>query len=152
MSNDITLEDLKFPDGIVRYSTTNEWARSRRDCVEIGITDFAQAAMRGFMRDEHLQSIFLDGQLKPGDQVEAGEVIGEVHSSKTSSEIYAPVSGTVLAINGVQEHGVHLVPVADVENDPYGKGWLVHLRPNNRSDEDKLLPAEDYIAQCKEAH
>ena len=152
MSNEIKFEDLKFPDDIVRYSATNEWVCSFRDAVEIGITDYAQAAMRGFMRDEHLQSIFVDGSLKVGDEVEVGDVIGEVHSSKTTSDIYTPLSGTVIGINGTKQHGVYLIPVADVENDPYGKGYLIRIRPNNEADEDELLSAKEYMLQCKDAH
>ena len=90
--------------------------------------------------------------VKVGDRVEAGDVIGEVHSSKTSSEIYTPIGGTVVAINGVKQHGVFLIPVGEVEKDPYGAGWMILIRPDNVRDIDALLSVSAYAAQCKEAH
>jgi|CXWL01.1.fsa_nt_gi glycine cleavage system H protein len=145
----IAHKDLKIDPEAV-YSETNEWMKPNEYEIIVGITDYAQAAMRGMMDDEHLQSVYVLGNLKVGDTVDARDVIGEVHSSKTSSEIYTPVSGEIVAINGIKEHGVHLVPVADVESDPYGKGWLIKILPSGMVR--PMCTAEDYAKQSEKEY
>jgi len=125
----IAHKDLKIDLGAV-YSVTNEWMRADDNNITVGITDYAQAAMRGMDDDEHLQSVYVLGSLKVSDHVQVGDVIGEVHSSKTSSDIYSPVAGEIVAINGVRGHGVYLLPTTAVESDPYGAGWLVRVKPD----------------------
>ena len=96
-----------------RYSSDHEWARADGGRVRVGITDYAQDAL-GDVVFVDLPSV--------GTSVEAGDVLGEVESTKSVSEVYAPVAGTVVAVNG---------DVADapekLNQDPYGEGWLCEL-------------------------
>ena len=96
-----------------RYSSDHEWARADGGRVRVGITDYAQDAL-GDVVFVDLPSV--------GTTVEAGDVLGEVESTKSVSEVYAPVAGTVVAVNG---------DVADapekLNQDPYGEGWLCEL-------------------------
>ena len=144
----IAHKDLRIdPDAV--YSKTNEWMRADGDFITVGITDYAQAAMRGMDADEHLQSVYVLGSFKVGDRIDIFDVIGEVHSSKTSSDIYSPMSGEIIAINGAKEHGVHLVPVEDVENDPYGKGWLIRVKVDMTKGPNcaPMFPAKEYAVR-----
>ena len=157
-------KNLKIDPNAV-YSKTNEWMRADGDdVITIGITDYAQAAMRGMDNDEHLQSVYVLGSLKVGDRVEMGDVIGEVHSSKTSSEIYSPLAGEIVAINGTKEHGVYLMPSDEievsggikkktflkVERDPYGDGWLIRIRGNGMVI--AMCSADDYSKQSEQEY
>ncbi len=151
----IAHKDLKIDPNAV-YSKTNEWVRADgADFMTVGITDYAQAAMRGMDADEHLQSVYVLGSLKVGGSVDVGDVIGEVHSSKTSSDIYSPISGEIIAINGTREHGVNLIPVADVESDPYGTGWLIRVKADfNKGVQNcaPMFPAREYALQSKQEY
>ncbi len=97
----------------LRYTSTHEWLRAAEGTVRVGITDYAQDA---------LGDIVFVTLPEPGTVVRAGQSLGEVESTKTVSEIYAPVSGTVTARN------TDLADHAEVINsDPYGRGWLVEI-------------------------
>jgi glycine cleavage system H protein len=100
---------MQIPDDL-RYSSDHEWARADGDVVRVGITDYAQDALGAV--------VFVDLP-KVGTDVSAGGAIGEVESTKSVSEIYAPVSGTITAIND----SLTSAPEA-VNADPYGEGWI----------------------------
>ena len=113
----------------LRYTKEHEWVEERSSTVvRMGITDFAQAA---------LGDIVYIQLPKVGDQLTAGVVCGEVESTKSVSEIYAPVTGKVLAINS----DLDKAPEA-LNSDPYGSGWIAEVELTGESSE--LLSASEY--------
>ncbi|MDQ3784353.1 MAG: glycine cleavage system protein GcvH [Actinomycetota bacterium] len=113
-----------------RYTDQHEWARQDERRVTVGITDFAQ---------DQLGDIVFVGLPTAGTEVQAGEPLGEVESTKSVSDIYSPVSGTVIESNGDLEDNPELV-----NSDPYGKGWLVIIEPAGDGALADLMSAEDY--------
>jgi glycine cleavage system H protein len=122
---------MQIPDDL-RYSTDHEWARASGDVVRVGITDYAQDALGDV--------VFVDLP-KVGNEVAAGAAIGEVESTKSVSEIYAPVSGKVTAINDALSSAPE-----SVNADPYGEGWICEITTSDTSDFDELLDAARYQA------
>jgi glycine cleavage system H protein len=116
----------------LRYSTDHEWARVEGGSVRIGITDYAQDALGDVVFVE-LPEL--------GAQVEKGASCSEVESTKSVSEIYAPVSGTITAVNN---------ELADsperLNDDPYGEGWICVIEASDPGQVDELLDAEGYRA------
>jgi glycine cleavage system H protein len=112
-----------------RYTAEHEWARDDDGRVVVGITDFAQ---------DQLGDVVFVGLPEPGTEVEAGKPLGEVESTKSVSDIYSPVSGTVVEKNAEVEQTPELV-----NEDPYGRGWLVAIDAGGASIEG-LLGADDY--------
>ena len=94
-----------------RYTKEHEWAKHDGDRIVIGITDFAQ---------DQLGDVVFVGLPEEGATVEAGKPLGEVESTKSVSDVYSPVSGTVIQKNPEIESQPELI-----NDDPYGKGWLV---------------------------
>jgi glycine cleavage system H protein len=112
-----------------KYTREHEWARSQDGRIVVGITDFAQ---------DQLGDVVFVGLPEPGTDVEAGQPLGEVESTKSVSDIYSPVTGTVVDRNPEVESNPELV-----NSDPYGSGWLVAIEaPDGGLDE--LMSAEDY--------
>jgi glycine cleavage system H protein len=115
----------------LKYAKTHEWARLEDDgTVTVGITDHAQTALGDIV---YVELPELDVVL------DAGEEAGVVESVKAASDIYAPVSGTIVAVNQVLEEAPETV-----NQDPYGDGWFYKLRPNDTGELDELLDAEGY--------
>jgi glycine cleavage system H protein len=118
------------------YTEEHEWVqRTGDDTVRVGITDYAQSAL-GDVVFVQLPDV--------GADVTAGESFGEVESTKSVSDLYAPVSAKVVAVNGDLEASPQLV-----NSDPYGEGWLVDLRIEGSSLDDALsglLDADGYRA------
>ena len=94
-----------------KYTSEHEWARADDDRVVVGITDYAQ---------DQLGDVVFVGLPEPGTEVTAGEPLGEVESTKSVSDIYSPVSGTVVDRNPEVEKNPELI-----NSEPYGRGWLV---------------------------
>lgn len=116
----------------LKYSSDHEWAKSNGDVIRIGITDYAQDALGDV--------VFVDLP-KVGTAIAAHAAIGEVESTKSVSEIYAPVGGTVTAVN------VSLSTAPESVNaDPYGEGWICEITTTSSDDFDALLDAEGYQA------
>jgi glycine cleavage system H protein len=114
----------------LRYSTDHEWVRIEGGLARIGITDFAQQALGDV--------VFID--LPELDEVvEAGAVVGEVESTKSVSELYAPVSGRVAEINAAL-----LDAPGTLNEDPYGAGWICVFALADPLADDELLSAEQY--------
>lgn len=114
----------------LRYTSEHEWVTTKPGTVRVGITHFAQDALGDIVYVQLPEA---------GSAVTAGESFGEIESTKSVSEIYAPVSGTVTAVNEL------LADSPDVINtDPYGAGWLVELEPSDPSAIDELLDAAAY--------
>ena len=115
----------------LRYTKEHEWiAELSATQFRVGITDYAQSA---------LGDIVYVQLPKVGDVIQAGEVCGEVESTKSVSEIYAPISGKVLSINSVLESQPE-----EINGDPYGAGWLFEVEVSQGDLSSALLTAEDY--------
>ena len=123
-----------------QYAATHEWARLDDDgSIIVGVSDFAQHSLGDVVYVE-LPEI--------GQTVAAGDEAGVVESVKAASDIYAPVSGTVIAIDEVLQDEPE-----KVNQDPYGDGWFFKLQPDDQSELDDLLDAEAYQEVCDaEAH
>jgi len=120
----------------LRYASTHEWARLEEDgTVTVGISDYAQDALGDVV---YVELPELDAV------VEAGEEAGVVESVKAASDIYAPIGGTVVAINETLEDSPETV-----NKDPYGDGWFFRIAPNDVADLDELLDAEAYNEVCE---
>jgi glycine cleavage system H protein len=114
----------------LKYSSDHEWAKSTDLVIRIGITDYAQDALGDV--------VFVDLP-KVGTVVNAGGQVGEVESTKSVSEIYAPVSGTVSAVNDALSSAPELLNSA-----PYGEGWICELTVTSLDDFNALLTADAY--------
>lgn len=121
-----------------KYTKEHEWVASTGDdTVRIGITYFAQ---------EQLGDVVFV-QLPPlGETTGKGDALGEVESTKSVSDIYAPVSGEVIAVNDALNDRAELV-----NTDPYGAGWMIELRVADPAELDDLLDADDYLEVVNEA-
>ncbi|MGV0633416.1 glycine cleavage system protein GcvH [Mycolicibacillus trivialis] len=124
----------------LQYSADHEWVRrTGADTVRVGITDFAQSAL-GDVVFVQLPAV--------GDTVTAGESFGEVESTKSVSDLFAPVSATVVAVNEELTGSPQLV-----NSDPYGAGWLVDLQADTDSLDQAvagLLDADGYRASVEQ--
>ena len=116
-----------------RYTAEHEWVKLEGDVAVVGITDFAQ---------DQLGDVVYVELPKVGDKVEAMKPFGVVESVKTASDLFAPVSGTVEEVNGRVADEPQLVNDA-----PYEAGWLIKVKPDNPSEIDNLLTAEQYEDQ-----
>ena len=118
-----------------KYLATHEWARLEEDgTVTVGITDHAQNALG------HVVYVELP---EDGQQISSGEEAGVVESVKAASDIYAPVSGTVVGINSALDDEPE-----KVNQDPYGEGWFFKLEPNDVGELEDLLDVEGYQEVC----
>jgi glycine cleavage system H protein len=116
----------------LRYHQEHEWVRASGRQATVGISHFAQDALGDI--------VFID-MPKPGAVVKAGQQIGEVESTKTTSTIYTPVSGTIVKVNAdLKDH-----PEV-VNSDPYGKGWIVVIDLSNVAEVENLMTAAQYEA------
>jgi glycine cleavage system H protein len=113
-----------------RYTKDHEWARREDGRVRVGITDFAQDA---------LGDVVFVQLPEPGATVEAGGPLGEVESTKSVSDIYAPVSGTIIEVNAELGDAPQRL-----NEDPYGEGWICLIDPADAASLDALLDAEGY--------
>ena len=121
-----------YPDDL-KYTSEHEWVRSPGEVdssVRIGITDYAQEA---------LGDIVYVSLPEVGDEVESGSAVGELESTKSVSDIYAPLAGKVVARNEALDGTPELV-----NSDPYGEGWLLEIVPSDGSAVDDLMDAAAY--------
>jgi len=125
----IGLEQLRFPEELL-YSPTHEWVRVEGNRAIIGITDYAQS---------ELGDVTYLELPKVGDTVEAGQPFGVIESVKADEELFAPVSGTVVAVN---QNAVDHPEI--VNNDPYGDGWLIVVEMSDPNELKGLMTAEQY--------
>lgn len=117
----------------LRYTAAHCWVRPDGDEVVVGITDYAQEQM-GELTFVELPEV--------GEHVSAEEEIAVVESVKAANDIYAPVAGTITQVNEA------LIEQPDLVNsDPFGRGWLFRLKPDQPADVDRLLDADAYEAQ-----
>lgn len=117
----------------LKYTAEHEWVRAEDDgTLVFGITGYAQEA---------LGDIVYVSLPEPGAALDAGSPCGEVESTKSVSDIYSPVSGTVVEANASLADAPETV-----NTDPYGTGWMVRIRPDDTAAVDALLTAEAYDA------
>ena len=122
---------MEFPDDL-RYTRDHEWLRMEGNEGVVGITDFAQDALGDVV---FVELPAVDATLAQG------QVLGVVESNKTVSDLFAPVSGRVIAVNHVLRDEPELV-----NSDPYGAGWMIRLALNDREQVNRLLDAAGYRA------
>ena len=116
----------------IKYTKDHEWARRSGKLVVVGVTFHAQEALGDVVYVE---------LPRVGDAVSAGKPFGVIESTKAVSEMFAPVSGKIVKVNDALADAPETV-----NQDPYGKGWMVELEPSDPSAYDGLLGASDYQA------
>src|SRR5437879_7913281 len=120
---------MSFPTDL-RYTHDHEWLRAQEASWRVGITQFAV---------DQLGDITLVDLPKEGDLVTKGQRFGTVESVKSVSDLYAPVSGRVVAVNPALKDSPELV-----NGEPYAKGWMIDLEPSEKSELEELLDAAAY--------
>jgi glycine cleavage system H protein len=128
---------VQVPDD-VSYSRDHEWAKTLADGrVRIGITDYAQDA---------LGDVVFVQLPEQGANLSAGDSLGEVESTKSVSEIYAPIAGVVVAINSSLSEAPE-----QLNEDPYGNGWICEIQPSSEGELAGLLDASAYRSLTEES-
>ncbi|MHB1844609.1 MAG: glycine cleavage system protein GcvH [Deltaproteobacteria bacterium] len=122
---------MAYPDDL-KYTKDHEWARIAGSRATIGITEFAQ---------EQLGDVVYVELPKVGDMLRKGETFGVVESTKAVSELFAPVSGQVIEVNGPLVDGPETI-----NEDPYEEGWMIQVELTDLKETTDLLSAKDYEA------
>ncbi len=117
-------------DANARYTESHEWVRLEGDAMVCGITDHAQ---------EELSDVVYVELPEVGASFNRGDQFGVIESVKAASDLYMPVSGEILAVNQELLNSPELV-----NKDPYGKGWMIKIKPSNPAEWDSLLTPEEY--------
>jgi glycine cleavage system H protein len=126
-----------YPEDL-KYTSEHEWVRAGsgdEGTVRVGITHYAQDAL-GDIVYVRLPEV--------GEDLESDSAVGELESTKSVSDIYAPVSGTVVSRNDALDQTPELV-----NSDPYGDGWLLEIRPTDTAAVEGLMSADDYRKQVE---
>ena len=126
------MADFQYPDDL-RYTAEHEWVQTVGDRVRVGITAYAQDA---------LGDIVYVSLPETGSTISAGSSVGEVESTKSVSDIYAPIAGVVVERNEALETTPELV-----NSDPYGQGWMFEVEPTDPDAVETLLTADQYRDQ-----
>ena len=121
---------MNIPEDLI-YTEEHEWVRVTGENAIVGITDYAQSQLGDI--------IFLELP-DVGDKIIAGEPFGEIEAVKTVSELYAPVDGTVIEVNSNLEDFPE-----KVNQDCYGDGWIIKIKPENKIEKENLLNHKQYI-------
>ncbi len=117
----------------LRYTKDHEWIRVENGEAVVGITEFAQSELGDI--------VFIDVNTE-GQELKSEEVFGTVEAVKTVSDLFMPVSGTIVEVNPALADDPALV-----NSDPYGKGWMVRIKLNDAAEADGLLTADQYKQQ-----
>ena len=120
---------MSFPPDL-KYTNDHEWLRAQGTGWRVGITQFAV---------DQLGDITLVDLPKEGDPVTKGQKFGVIESVKSVSDLYAPVSGRVVGTNAALKDSPE-----DVNGDPYGKGWMIDIEPNDKAEIDELMDVAAY--------
>jgi len=124
---------MEFPADL-KYTKNDEWIRADGT---VGVTDYAQ--------DQLSDVVFVEIVVSEGDEVAQGDIIATIESVKAAADVYAPVGGKVVAVNAELDDTPELV-----NEDPYGKAWLIKLEIADPAELDGLMDAAAYEAYCKE--
>jgi glycine cleavage system H protein len=126
---------MDFPENLF-YTESHEWVRVEGNHVFIGITDYAQSQLKDIVYVELPES---------GLEIKKGDTLGSVESVKTLADIYSPITGKVVETNStLKEHPQY------VNEDPFGKGWIVKITVQNQEELKALLSAKDYRGSIPE--
>ena len=128
---------MGYPED-VRYTREHEWARLENGVLTIGITSYAT---------DQLGDVVFVELPAAGKTLEAGKPFGVVEAVKTVSDLYAPVAGEVVEVNGALSDNP-----AQVNQDPFGEGWMIRIRPKNPDDVRQLLDHHQYAQLIEEQH
>jgi glycine cleavage system H protein len=128
---------LGFPDD-VRYTAEHEWGRLENGLVTVGITSYAT---------EQLGDIVFVELPEPGKRIEAMKPFGVVEAVKTVSDLYAPLAGEVVEVNATLGDHPGLV-----NEEPFGNGWMIRIRPDQPADFEKMMTHVDYEKHVEEQH
>jgi glycine cleavage system H protein len=120
---------MQFPEELL-YAESHEWVREEGDRVTIGITDYAQSQLRDI--------VYVDLP-EVGAEVKKGESIGVVESVKTVADLFSPVTGKVVETNGALKNSPQFI-----NEDAYGKGWIVKMEIKDKGELKRLLPSKAY--------
>jgi glycine cleavage system H protein len=120
---------MNFPAEL-KYTKDHEWVKVEGDVAIVGITEFAQSELGDI--------VFVEIETE-GEELDKEEVFGSVEAVKTVSDLFMPLSGEVMEFNTAIEEKPELV-----NQDPYGKGWMIKIKMSNPSEAEDLLSAEDY--------
>jgi len=118
-----------FPTDL-RYTHDHEWLRAAGTAWRVGVTQFAV---------DQLGDITIVDLPREGDLVTKGQRFGTIESVKSVSELYAPVSGRVTAVNAALRDAPE-----QINNDPYGTGWMIEIEPNDKAEIDELMSPDGY--------
>jgi glycine cleavage system H protein len=121
---------MNVPENLF-YTADHEWVRFEGDVAYVGITDFAQGELGDI--------VYVEIETE-GESLEAGDVFGSVEAVKTVSDLFMPVSGEIIELNGALADNPELV-----NNDPYGEGWMIKMKVTDKGD--KLMSAEAYTSE-----
>lgn len=125
---------MNFPADL-KYTKSHEWAKIDNGIATIGITDFAQ---------DSLGDVVYFDMPEVGDSLSAGDTLGEVESVKAVSDVYTPLSGEIVEVNDDLNDTPELV-----NEDPYGKGWVIKIRLTDPAETADLLDMEAYQKNCE---
>ena len=128
------INELNFPDDL-RYAEDHEWARTQGETVVVGISDYAQ---------DQLGDIVFVELPQVGDTFAKGDEFGTVESVKAVSELYMPISGEIKEVNTGLEDAPELV-----NNEPYGGGWMIEIKPQDAAELDAMLARDAYLDLLK---
>jgi len=126
---------MNIPQG-TKFSTDHEWVTVNGNVATIGISHFAQSELGDI--------VFVDVD-SDTDSLVSGKIFGSIEAVKTVSDLYAPISGKVIEINGALEDEPELI-----NSDPYGDGWIIKVECSDLSELESLLSIEDYQKQIGE--
>ncbi len=124
---------MEFPQDL-KYTKNDEWIRADGT---VGVTDYAQ--------DQLSDVVYVEFVVSEGDEVQQGDVIATIESVKAAADVYAPVSGKVVAVNEALADAPE-----KINEDPYGEAWLIKLEIADPGQLDGLMDAEAYQAYCQE--
>jgi glycine cleavage system H protein len=130
------MADWKTPEN-AKYTENDEWIIVDGDSAKIGLTDYAQ--------DQLSDIVFVDMQVEVGDTVSAGDSFATVESVKAASDVYAPASGEVVAVNSALDDTPETI-----NSDPFGAGWMIEIKLSDAGELDGLLDAAAYAKHCAE--
>lgn len=127
------MADWKTPEDL-KYTENDEWIRVSGNTARIGLSDYAQ---------DHLSDLVFVELPDVGETLTKGEPFAAVESVKAASDVYAPASGKVVAVNSALDDAPETI-----NSDPYGEGWIVEIELSNPADVNDLLDAAAYTKHC----